>query len=309
MLALWALAAASCARDDIPGLPSDINSAGQGTARTLKEAVEELDAVLETIDAPTRAGSKRKIAEWHVLGGTGTKSDGTAAEEPRVYLFNFENDEGFALVAADRRVTPVLTVTDRGNLDPGKEVQNPGLAIFPENADTYCRAVTGLPIYVENDRPVYYNPEDPSHPLIYKPDQPIPITPMPDDYTFVYSDWKTVGHTGNAVPCRWTQTSPFNEYCYSSDGRKAFAGCVAVTAGQIMYHHGKNTVYGSILFDWRKMRNVTEPGTGTKDENNLVAKLIAGLGESQNLNMDYGAVADGKGSFSKMGRCNRLLPI
>lgn len=258
-------------------------------------ALAQAEKILEELDVPTRTGEKRRIAEMRVLGGFGqTRASEDAEEEPLVYLFNFENDEGYALISGDARVAPVLAFAERGNIDPEKGVDNPGLIMFLSNADTYYRAKVGLPITDQDGNEVYYNP--------YDPQNPIPA----GDYSggmlelgqtvYLADEWRTWGWTGEVIPCQWNQTEPFNKYCFTTDGRQAYAGCVAIAVAQIMFHYQKNCTYNGVKYDWNIMKTVTNGGQDTTSAADMVAKLIFQLGRPQNLNMSYGVDESGANS-------------
>lgn len=55
-----------------------------------------------------------------------------------MYLINFDNDEGFALVAADKRTSAIYALIDNGFLsaDSMDKIDNPGFNIFLDNAKT-----------------------------------------------------------------------------------------------------------------------------------------------------------------------------
>lgn len=268
-------------------------------------AQAEVERLLSEIDTPTRSGKKREISGMHVLGGFGeTRASEGAEEEPLVYLFNFEDEEGFALMSGDTRVSSVLAFAERGNIDPEKGVDNPGLIMFLSNADTYYRAKVGLPIYDNEGRQVYYNPEDPANPI---PAIDIPgiIVPPP---AYVAGEWTTWGWAGKVIPCRWNQTAPFNNYCFITDGRPAYTGCVATAVAQLMYHYGKNVTYNGTYYNWNTMRTVIYGGKNESDAaKDMVAKLIFQLGRPQNLNIRYGAVADEIGSSAPSANVPRTF--
>lgn len=255
------------------------------TVVTPEMAQAEVERLLSDIDVPTRSGKKREISDLHILGGFGhTRASEDAQEEPLVYLFNFKDDEGYALMSGDTRVSSVLAFAERGNIDPEEGVDNPGLIMFLSNADTYYRAKVGLPIYDEKGDQVYYNPADPANPIPVDAGDGFIIAPP----AYVGSDWRTWGSTGEVIPCQWNQTSPFNKYCFTADGRQAPAGCVAVAVAQLMYHYGKNVTYNGTYYNWNTMRTVINgreaQGDAAKD---MVAKLLFQLGRPQNLNMNY----------------------
>lgn len=95
---------------------------------SVEQATDALCEFMELLGAQTRSGRTRRIAEVVTLGGFAeTRAAGSTQDEPLVYLFNFADDEGFALVSGDSRVGDVLAFVEEGNLDPEVGTDNPGL--------------------------------------------------------------------------------------------------------------------------------------------------------------------------------------
>ncbi len=67
---------------------------------TVDEARAGVESLLADLDPPTR-GSARTISETIVSGGFGATRSGDGPEEPLYYIFNFTNDEGFAVTSGD----------------------------------------------------------------------------------------------------------------------------------------------------------------------------------------------------------------
>lgn len=194
-------------------------------------------------------------------------------------MFNFTNDEGYALVSGDTRVPDILAFAEKGHLDPAEGIDNPGLAIFLANTETYIRLKTGLPIYDDTGNLIVLNDDGDDG---YDPD-------IDDDYV-EYSDWKTSREDNEQrLACYWGQRDPLNRYCYTDTGEKALVGCVAVAIAQIMYHYGHNHTYNGTAYDWNVIRNYwSQYGHYPAEALDMAAKLVADLGRPENLNMNYG---------------------
>ncbi|MDR0332794.1 MAG: C10 family peptidase [Dysgonamonadaceae bacterium] len=95
----------------------------------------------------TRSGEIRRVANIAALRGEPTTRMTTRASDERVevkmpdtlaYVFNFADDAGFAIIAADTRIeSPILAFVEDGSLDLSKEIDHPGLAIFLSGAEEY----------------------------------------------------------------------------------------------------------------------------------------------------------------------------
>lgn len=62
-----------------------------------------------------------------VKSKTGSRS---AISDTLYYIVNTENNDGYAIIAANREVEPVLAVTESGNIEDPGNVENPGLAMY-----------------------------------------------------------------------------------------------------------------------------------------------------------------------------------
>ena len=85
---------------------------------TVEQATESLLAFMSELDGETRSMKKREITEVFTLGGFNeTRAIGSSEDTPLVYLFNFADDRGYALMSGDTRVGDVLAFVEKGNLD------------------------------------------------------------------------------------------------------------------------------------------------------------------------------------------------
>ncbi len=106
-----------------------------------------VDDVVSLMDAElsTRAGSTRTVAEVIPLpvsipSSLATRTVGDTGEnvnEELFYIVNFENDEGYSIIAADRRIRDEIALfVGSGNLDESSD--NPGLAVMLSRLDAYA---------------------------------------------------------------------------------------------------------------------------------------------------------------------------
>ena len=96
----------------------------------------------------TRSGQARTIAGVTALRSepetrmTTRSIDGNDVEiqlpDTVAFVFNFADEAGFTIVAADTRITsPVFAFVEYGNLDLSQEIDHPGLAIFFAGLEEY----------------------------------------------------------------------------------------------------------------------------------------------------------------------------
>ena len=81
------------------------------TKITKEQALKNLYGELKIIDAETRAGGEaRKVKSIKSLVGAKTRS-GNALDNDLLYIVEFEEGQGSAVLAADTRLDPVIAVT------------------------------------------------------------------------------------------------------------------------------------------------------------------------------------------------------
>jgi hypothetical protein len=146
--------ASSCAKDDVFVQNNDdaINFNESPYAVSEMEAKEVLASFMNQFDSnlsgevSTKSGSIRTIKDVQTFPvdkemimdyATEAELDIDLSDVDKLmYIANFEDNQGFAIVSADKRTTPVLAIIDEGSLpvDAISEIDNPGFLIFMEFA-------------------------------------------------------------------------------------------------------------------------------------------------------------------------------
>ena len=114
------------------------------------------------------------------------------------YIFNAADGEGYVIMAADDRISPVLGFSEQGNINPDD---------MPENMVSWLE---------------YYKHEINSlnHDAGIAPYTPVPrdeVKPLINNY--------------------WHQQDPYNRLCPVYDGTRCPVGCTALAMAQIMYYY------------------------------------------------------------------------
>lgn len=238
----------SCYQQDSPSLPDKVQQ-GEVSENLLplEEAVEIANDFINGISGDaTRADRQPVSVEMYADNATRSEDEDALLG---YYVMNFGNDEGFAIVSADRRHGPMYAFSDEGSLHISDTTDNPGLRY-------YMLSLPGGGI----------NPGDligPGGPGIPIPDPPIkPIFEV------------EVAPLLHANVRKWGQEYPFNKYC--SNGH---VGCVPLSAGMIMSYFEWPTSYGGYTFSWAAMKN--------DFFNDTLARFLAMLGQPNNLNAHY----------------------
>ena len=226
---------------------------------SLTDALKNADALLGELgeDEVTRS-IERKVESVEYYSRPGTRSLGG---DTLLYLVNYADDAGFALLSADSRLRPIYAISDEGSMSFSDTTYNKGLALFARGVEAEITSLPNLP----------YIPVDS---LILKPG--FPVNPKVDSIRSVKD---RVRPMLSMYQRNWDQHAPFNEYCFTDDGEQALVGCIAIAVAQIMAYHKWPEQYGGYTFDWDEINN------GNID---MLARFLSVLGDESNLRIRYG---------------------
>lgn len=199
-------------RDDISGKEGVI---------TRKQAQETLQRVREEFYPQTRS-KNLCIASCEAYGPSlqpSTRSD----EDPVFYVFNYEDNQGFAIMAATPRLPQVLAISDKGNLDLLNLPEN-GVRLFAKGLIDYSDWIEERDTGAVSDGVVYTKKFHRTN---------VKTTPL----------------------CRvkWHQNYPYNQYTPIVNGTNALVGCGGVAVAQAMSVYGQPTNFQGYNFDWQAM--------------------------------------------------------
>lgn len=247
-LAVVAVAVTSCQKEVVYNDAPDQNQSVvlvNSNTRSYEEALaiaEDAITLLEGDD--TRSTTKRVIKrkEGQTVMRPVTRGS-EMSEEPIMYVFNNEDNQGFTVVAADRSQQPLIAVTELGNYTHG----------VPTGVDPFD-------LYMQNVE---------SRLVITPPDwTPFPDGPLEPTLMFVID---TVYHNYSKVDAmlttKWGQGGIYGNLCPNG-----LSGCSNTAAAQIMAYHrhpdllfttyrGVNN-FDAIVIDWDDILCHTE-GLGT----------------------------------------------
>ena len=161
---------------------------------------------------------------------SGTKSDATE-EDAALYVVNFEDDKGFAILLADRyKEDQIIGVSDKGYLSTDSIPDNPNLCSILINADM---ALARRDSVVGNPWPY----EDSLKQEIVLPETYIETTP-----------WELYTHADPLLESEWGQYTPYNSKLEPINEKLPPVGCVATAVAQIMGYYERPVGY-----DWDAM--------------------------------------------------------
>ncbi len=131
---------ASCSQEEpLNGSSRTIQNenSGQDERISVDEALEmAANAFYEFNDDKTRAQKSFALTSENVAYVTNDKT--RAANDTILYIVNYPDSLGVAVISSRRIVTPLLAVTEKGTIDDLSHIQNPGMKIFMEHAIAYA---------------------------------------------------------------------------------------------------------------------------------------------------------------------------
>lgn len=219
-------------KESVPSATADLKT--KPSTRSYDDALriaKDAIGMLENSKSTTRSNNKcRKIdlSESKVIMRDSKTRGESGDSDSLIYVFNFENDEGFALVSASKNTEGLLAITELGHCDPTKPSGIKGFDMFVDMAKDYIA-------YSSKQ-----NLRDPSDTLINMNvvDSLVHLT------------------VGPHLSVRWGDIKPEGEYF-----NNGIAGCTNVAMAQIMsyfnYPTQINLTYNSsgiLNLNWSSMK-------------------------------------------------------
>lgn len=234
----------------------------------VEEALDELYDVLGAISKETRSDVRdytKLIHKIEVSGGSqATRSESCNLPDTMVYVVNFTDDKGFAVLGAHRSLEPVYAITESGSFDADK--LNTAIAEAQKRALEYKNTPkTRAESEPENTEEAG---TDFAYTLLAEAMVATPRIAM-DTVSITYGPWTTNSTVGPLVEVKWNQCYPFNMHMpetnipqYGSDrsckGRFP-VGCGIIVAAQIMtcVRHPIQAPAATANYNWTYLKSVS----------------------------------------------------
>jgi hypothetical protein len=243
-LSIW-VNITSCENDVIDNSEINNNSDSGSVAKSYMVSEEEaIGNLMDFIDAmengsksgvSTRSENKsaRTVKSIDVIRTDKQKavtyssgSNFSTSIDTLMYLINFEDNRGYALVAADKRTNPIYAITDEGTLsiDSIDKIDNHGFTVFMQNSIAN----------ILNDIETY-------------DDENVAVT---------YAESNTTETIRPLLCTKWGQTGPYNYFCNGYP-----TGCVITATAQVMSYYktftsvqwSKNGESGATRLNWNNI--------------------------------------------------------
>lgn len=275
LLAVVAVAATSCQQERYTNDYHNENSLTveqtSPYAVSEDEAIERLEGFMATFDCETRSKQRtiKKIdkVSYDDIFGVTRNSESTDIED-LIYIVEFEDGEGSAILGADRRLEPVYAVLDESTLTI-EDFNNAANGLNTDDINTYTAGmITNGLVIIDSLRPVIPSP-NPGGGLISDMYKDIIVTTVDED-TFIAPMLNT----------KWEQWGIFNNKFRvwgdigETDGRQA-AGCATIALGQILNHNSYPSpiTLNDNTFYWSDINQFTWNNNEAWQDSTLVEKM------------------------------------
>lgn len=266
--------------DDSPALiKNEAPTASNPLLRTEADAIKmAIDGQGMLDSSPASRSTLRTVKNVGVIGHTTTLSRSASVTDTLLYIVNFDNDNGFAIVPAPKSVPGIFAITESGNYDVATGSDCPGLEQYLALARDYASKALEedmLADIVKSRDLVFdtthkYNPDPNIHPWETKEEET--SRPISVYGPRLLVNWHCKNIYGSLLPY-------------------GYAGCGSIAVAQAMtyFNHPTkiNMTYdnsGMINLDWGKItlhnweRNC-KCGDDAETIHSTIAKLIFQIGK------------------------------
>jgi len=291
LLFVFAVVATSCQKDFVENSNNTeiimIEAQTSTYIVSEKEALSRLESFMSAFDGDETRSQRRKVTSIkgvsfnNIYGNT--RANQPIDIENLLYIVEFENGEGSAILGADKRLEPVYAVLDKSVLT----IDDFNNAVSGENMDDISTFTAGL---IANEV---------SNASLDLKDS-LTLTPPGEDFRTDWQDfYSVVTRTKYLEPLldtKWGQTSYFNDKFPTTtedteygDGRQC-AGCVTIALAQILNNNSypRPIKLNDHTYYWRDLnKHRWDAGDDEIDsvDMNLMASFIYDL--AQELSVTY----------------------
>lgn len=209
ILASFGLLAASCTSIVDPAYDGEMQSQEhKSNIRTVEEVIDIAEKSLMKFGIETKSGIPSRTinrSNVQVLYNTATKS--LPHEDTLMYIVNFNENQGFALISADRRDPELLILTESGNFD-GRKTESPAFNMYFQNILTELSQEKSASSTMSNGY---------------------------DEMVFNRVDTTTnVTTSGELLVSAWHKYAPYSNYCTTSANINTNAGSGPVLLAKLL---------------------------------------------------------------------------
>ena len=267
----------ACTNDDVLFVETENKLAVEntlGNKRTFEEAISIAQNALEIFNSPqTRSGGKKiDFSKVQYVVDDVLTRNGNA--DTLMYVFNYEDNQGYAIVSANKKTEALIAVTERGTYSEESEKECPGLALYMDMAREYTTTSFDGPSTDTGDF---------DHLVEHK-----------------FEAIRDTFYHGPYVDVKWGQGEPYNNNCPIDNGVRCPTGCAATAIAQILsYYEYPGSIYGQ-TYNWSELKQHNRStynnqcACSSNNHNNL-ARLFRDIGDG--VDMRYSSTGSGSSIY------------
>lgn len=201
-LSILAMMVAACSSEEPMPVP-DNPAQQQGSVKvTVEEAIKIANQAAEAFDAKSARGVSRRASSAAMVDVLGAKNGRSGGIDTLLYMVNYDNKQGYAIVSASRACETLLGIVDEGEFNALEAAENPSYSYYLANAQNYVASTLNASFGGGK----------------------VPVTPgFIEETRFVHEDYPV------KVNVKWGQRYPEGYFCPNK-----ICGCVQTAMAQIM---------------------------------------------------------------------------
>lgn len=201
-LAILAVMVAACSNEE-PAMVADNAAAEQGVVKvSVEDAIRIANQAAEAFDAKSGRGVSRRASSAAMVDVLGAKNGRSGGVDTLLYMVNYDNLQGYAIVSASYAGETLLGIVDEGEFNALEAAQNPAFSYYLANAQNYAASTLGASFGGGK----------------------VPVTPgFIEETRYVNEDYPV------KVNVKWGQRYPEGYFCPNK-----VSGCVQTAMAQIM---------------------------------------------------------------------------
>ena len=253
----------------------------------------------------TRTVSIPKVREHYVYKPSPLTRNVTDTVDVAFHVINFENEQGFAIISADKRAVPVYAYSEEGNINLYDAVEESGWGYFMDMAEKHYTSTLAL------DLPPFINPQDSAIGGPNYGDIPQLAIDYLNGVRCRVRTTDTYYNYGTRLSTLWDQCSPYNYYYpqvsngYHYNDYKNDTGCTPIAIAQIMAYYQYPESYNGHIYNWDEITSKGHYSLQEYTQASLnTAQLIydiAVLADTDIYNTSATPFNNVKGVFNNMG--------
>lgn len=142
-LSILAMMVAACSSEE-PMPVTDNSAQQQGSVKvTIEEAIKIANQAAEAFDAKSARGVSRRASSAAMVDVLGAKNGRSGGIDTLLYMVNYDNKQGYAIVSASRACETLLGIVDEGEFNALEAAENPSYSYYLANAQNYVASTLG----------------------------------------------------------------------------------------------------------------------------------------------------------------------